>query len=480
MSFRVNTNVSAMNALRNVSATGDALSQSITRLSTGLRINSAADDPAGLIISQSFRAQITGIDQAMKNSQDAINYVKTAEGALDEVNKLLNDARGLAVAAGNSGTLSSSQIQANQSQLASIVASITRIAQTTQYGTKRLLDGSSGVNATVTDGTHISQLSIGGTFGGQAVAANSSVVMTVNAASTQASVASRDFGADDSTALGAGNAGSFTINGVTFVGEATDNAATVRDKINAASAQTGVVATTNNTGVITLTSTKYGSGADINLSDATGAIRNGGAGYTSVSGTDGNATVTVNGVSALFTASKNGNDGLTFTDADGNSLTVTAAGNNTGVVNQTIGQVVVGAASFQIGANAGQTTTFSLGNFQASNLGAGAVSGLTMSNLDLTTSSGASDALKVIDKAIDQISSSRGDMGNFQRNVMESNIRALGTARENMSATYSSITDVDVAQEMTNYTKLQILQQAGMAVLSQANSAPQAVLSLLR
>src|SRR3569832_1050322 len=193
MSFRINTNVSAMNALRNVTSTGEGLSQSITRLSTGLRINSAADDPAGLIIANSFKAQISGVDQAMKNSQDAINYVKTAEGALDEVSKLLNDARGLAAAAGNNGTQTSSQIQANQSQLNSIVSSVTRIAQTTQYGTKKLLDGSSGVNASVTDGSKITQLSIGGTFGGQAVTANASVVVTVNAASTQASITGRDF-----------------------------------------------------------------------------------------------------------------------------------------------------------------------------------------------------------------------------------------------------------------------------------------------
>jgi flagellin len=480
MSFRINTNVSAMNALRNVSATGDSLSNSITRLSTGLRINSAADDPAGLIIANSFKAQISGVDQAMKNSQDAINYVKTAEGALDEVSKLLNDARGLAVAAGNNGTQTSSQIQANQSQLNSIVSSVTRIAQTTQYGTKKLLDGSSGVNASVTDGSKITQLSIGGTFGGQAVTANASVVVTVNAASTQASITGRDFGADDTTALGATNAGSFTLNGVTITGEATDNAATLRDKINAAATQTGVVATTNNTGVITLKSTGFGTGAAIDLSDSTGAIRAAGAGYTHTAGTDGNASVDVNGVSALFTASRNGTNGLTFTDASGNSFSVTAAGNAASVQNATVGQVVVGSSQFQIGANAGQNTSLSLGNFQASQLGSGAVSGLTMNNLDLTTAAGASQAIQVIDKAIDQVSKARGDMGNFQANVLQSNIRSLGTAKENMSATVSSIEDVDVAEEMTKYTKLQILQQAGMSVLSQANSAPQAVLSLLR
>lgn len=478
MSFRINTNVSAMNALRNVSATGDSLSQSITRLSTGLRINSAADDPAGLIIANSFKAQIGGIDQAMKNSQDAINYVKTAEGALNEVSNLLNDARGLAVAAGNNGTQTSAQIQANQSQLNSIVSSITRIAQTTQYGTKKLLDGSSGVNSSVTDGTKLTALNVGGTFGGQAVTANSAVTVTVNAASTQASITSKSYGSDDTATVGA-SAGSFTLNSVSINTTAADTVANVRDKINAVSQQTGVVATTNNTGSIVLKSVGYGTGAKIDLADSSGAIRNGGAGSASAAGTDGNATVTINSVTSLFTASRGGSDGLTFTDVAGNSFSVTSAGNSTGVANATVGQVVVGSSQFQIGANAGQTTNLSIGNFQASNLGSGAVSGLTLNNLDLTTASGASNALSVIDKAIDQVSKARGDMGNFQSNVLQSNIRSLGTSKENMSATVSSIQDVDVAQEMTNFTKLQILQQAGMSVLSQANAAPQAVLKLL-
>src|SRR5947209_52740 len=175
MSFRINTNVAAMNALRNVGAANDAFNHSITRLSTGLRINSAADDPAGLIISESFRAQLSGIDAAMSNSQDAINYSKTAEGALNEVNGLLRDARTLAVTAGNSATQTSSATAANQSQISSIVASITRIAGTTQFGTKKLLDGSSGVSASVTDGTDVSAINIGGQFGGAAVTANGAV-----------------------------------------------------------------------------------------------------------------------------------------------------------------------------------------------------------------------------------------------------------------------------------------------------------------
>ena len=138
-----------MGALRNLGLTSAEMQKSMTRLSTGLRINSAADDPAGLIVSEQFRAQITGIDQAVRNNQDATNYAKTAEGALNEVNKLLNDARALAVASGNGATLTDSQRQANQQQLNSIVNSINRISSQTSFGNKKLLDGSSGVTAKI-------------------------------------------------------------------------------------------------------------------------------------------------------------------------------------------------------------------------------------------------------------------------------------------------------------------------------------------
>jgi flagellin len=475
MSFRVNTNVAAMNALRNVSQSAGEFNKSITRLSTGLRINTAADDPAGLIISENFRAQLSGIDQAVRNSQDAINYAKTAEGALDEVNRLLRDARGLAVAAGNTGTLSSSAIQANQSQLSSIVSSITRIAQTTQFGTKKLLDGSSGVSASVTAGTLAGAINLGGQFAGAAVTSNTSVVATLTQAATQASVTG--VAATLGQAVGAG---SFSLNGVAFTTSSTTTGQQVIDQINAAQGQTGVAASFNGTAIV-LNSTSYGSTSRIDLADANGIVRAGGAGSTSATGANALATVQVGTATALFTSSQNGNDGLTLSDADGNTIKLTSAGNVTASVqNQTLGQVIVGNSSFQIGANAGQSTNLSLGNFAASQLGGGVVSGLNLSNLDITTATGASNALKVIDAAVDQVSKSRGQIGSFQRNVLESNIRSLGTARENLAATESTIRDTDVAAEMTNFTKLQILQQAGMSVLSQANSAPQAVLNLLR
>jgi flagellin len=160
-----------------------------------------------------------------------------------------------------------------------------------------------------------------------------------------------------------------------------------------------------------------------------------------------------------------------LTDTAGNKVILTEAGNAVATYTGA-GQLTVGNSQFQIGANAGQTASLSIGNFSAATLG--------ISSLDLTSGSGASAALAAIDNAIDLVTKARGDIGSFQRNVLESNIRSLGIAKENLSATESTIRDTDVAQEMTNFTKLQILQQAGMSMLAQANMAPQSVLSLLK
>lgn len=476
MSFRINTNLSAMNALSNLSANSDMFNQSINRLSTGLRINSAADDPSGLIASLKYSSQIGGITQAIQNSQDGVNYSKTAEGALDQVNSLLNTARSLAVASGNSATLSTQQVQANESQLQSIVASITRIAQTTQFGTKHLLDGSAGVSSAVTAGSTVQSLNIGGTFNGVALTTNSAVTLAVTTASTQANINITNAAFTAGTSLVA--AGSFTINGVTFNTTAGQTVAQTVSAINQASGQTGVTAVLN-TGAtqVQLFSTTYGSNSKINVADANGVLYTA-ANSGAASGTDAVATVTINGTGVTFTGGKNGNDGLTLTDGDNNTIRLTSAGNVV-AAGAIVGQVTVGSAQFQIGANAGQTTNLALGNFAASNLGAAAVAGQNLNTVDLNSATNATTALKVIDAAIDQVSTARGQIGSFQTNVLQSNISSLGVAKQNLSATLSSIRDTDVAAEMTNFTKEQILQQAGMSVLAQANQAPSLVLKLL-
>lgn len=481
MSFRVNNNIAAMGALRNLATTGGDLQKSMSRLSTGMRITTAADDPAGLIVSENFRAQIAGIDQALRNNQDAVNYAKTAEGSLDEVNKLLRDARSLAVSSANTGTLSAAQIQANQNQLKSIADSITRIASQTQFGDKKLLDGSSGVSANVTDPTNVVSMTFGGSFNSAAINTDSLVTVDVSTVATRAQLAGSVAYTNATDVVAA--AGSFSINGRTFTVSASNTVQDVLNMVNAASGTTGVSASLDSGNGIVLDATQYGTAGNFTLSDANGVLNT--AGTASATGVNAVASVVIdsNGSTAgglatvTFTGGKMGFNGLMLTDGAGNFINLAANATDAAF---TAGNLKVGSTQFQIGANAGQTAALAVGNFAASQLGANVVSGFDMSNLDITSISGATDALKVIDAAISQISTARGDLGNFSRNVLESNMRSLGVTKENLSATESAIRDTDVAEEMTQFTKLQILQQSGMAMLAQANSQPQSVLSLLR
>lgn len=467
-----------MNALRNVGMTGKEVSTSMTRLSTGLRINSAADDPAGLIFSENFRAQIAGVSQAIQNNQDALNYAKTAEGALDEMSRLLRDQRALAVAAGNIGTLSASQIQANQTQMNLLSQSIDKIASTTQFGNKKLLDGSAGVNPVVVDSTKVASLALDGKVGTQSITADGGVSINVTTAATKATVSGTNAVAAASLAAyqsaAVGTAESFSINGTTFAVDPSETWGQVVAKINAASGSTGVVAEANfsaGNGNIVLRSEKYGANAKVNLVDATGVI-NSAAGTTSVAGVNAVASVTVGALTAVtFTGGQMGNDGLTMTDVNGNRIKLTEGGNAT-VGSFVGGQVTVGSVNFQTGGNSGQTDTLSLSNFSANALGVG--------SLDISSVTGVNNALSAIDSAIDELNRRRGNIGSFMKNTLESNVRSLGITKENLSATESSVREIDVAEQMTTFTKLQILQQSGLSMLAQANSGPQAVLSLLR
>mgnify|MGYP001251391215 FL=1 len=477
MSFRINTNLNSINSLRNLGMTNIEASKSMNRLSTGLRIQDSSDDPAGLIFSESFRAQISGTEQAIRNNQDALNFAKTAEGALDEISRLMREARTLAVGSGNNATLTSDQKGAYQTQMNNLLSSIDRVANNTQFGKIKLLDGSSGVNAVVVNATNIASISLGGKIGTQSITADGAVAVNVTTAATKAShsgtnaVAAASLAAYQAAAVG--SAESFSINGVTFSVGATETWGQVAQKINAASATTGVTAETTyggGNGNITLRSSNYGSNAKINLVDATGVI-NSAASSNSVSGVNAVATVTVGSLTGVtFTGGQVGSDGLTMTDVNGNRVVLTEAGNVTGSV--TAGQVQVGSSTFQVGANAGQTETLSLGSFTTSALG--------LTSVDVTTSAGVSNALDAFDAALDDLNRRRGNIGSFMRNTLESNVRSLGISKENLSATESAVRDLDFAEEMTKMTKYQVLQQSGMAMLAQANQAPQQVLSLLR
>ncbi|HLO99911.1 MAG TPA: flagellin, partial [Fimbriimonas sp.] len=242
--------------------------------------------------------------------------------------------------------------------------------------------------------------------------------------------------------------------------------------------QTGVTAAFNASNQLILSQTQTGTNKSINFVDTAGVVSSAANTSASVSGVDATATVSIGGQSVLFTGGRAGADGLTLTDANGNSIKINQGGNSTGTV--LMGQVIAQDSSFQIGFLASNTANLSLRNMSASQLGAGVQSGYTVANLDVSTSAGATAALAVIDKAIDEVSQMRGRIGNFQRNVLDTNNRSLASMRENLANSESSIRDLDVASEMTQFTKWQVMQQAGMSMLSQANQSGQSVLSLLR
>src|SRR5260221_1271099 len=378
MGWQINTNVTALNALRNLQQVSNNVSTSIERLSSGLRINNAADDPAGLIISESLRAQIDGLNQAVSTSQDATNVIKTAEGGLTEVNSLLRNVRQLAVHAANTGVNDIVAVQADQTQISSAIASIQRIAEQTQFGTKKLLDGSSGISAAVVDTKDIAGIFVGGTFGGVATQSGN-VTITVNNAATRAqSVGSATYASVNAslstvngTTIGAG--GTVVLNRQTINSTRSETVQTLLNKINNLSASTGVSAAFtfgNGSGSVVLSQQNYGGNYKVDESESANILQTGAT--TSPTATGSNATVTVqaqtlvNGALTTPTSTFVGgpastDSGLRATDTYGNSILLSEAGNSTTAAIG-VASVTSGSVQFQIGANAGQTVNASLGN----------------------------------------------------------------------------------------------------------------------
>lgn len=485
MSLRINTNIQAQNALRNVNLTADGIGRTIERLASGLRVNRAADDPAGLIISENLRSQIAGLQQAINNAQDATNMIKTAEAALDEVHTALRTMRQLVLHAANTGVNDYAALMADQTQIRALIDSINRIAEQTAFGTKKLLDGTSGISAQVTNPNLVSGIFIGGLVGGEATATGY-VTLNVTTAAARAEYTGSVVYATTNAFLPVN--GSVVINGYTIQGTTSDTLLSFVDKINAVSNLTGVTAEIVQQGAndyrIRLRQTEYGSQYRIQFHDTAGLI--------SASGTSANETGTNAVAQALISTAAGvvtvtftggvgtGDSGLRLSDAYGNVIMLTEAGNDTTIDAAPVALVTAGMLQFQVGANAGQFVRFSLMDVHASRLGTTVINGQSLATIDVTQQGSTDNALRIIDAAISEISKMRGDMGSFQRYVLESNIRSLNVARENVMASESTIRDADFAAEITAFTKQQILMQSGMSVLAQANSLPQTVLSLLR
>jgi len=471
MSLRINLNAAAQSATRYLTGNDNALGKSIEKLSSGYKINRAGDDPAGLVISEKLRAQIAGLGQAIQNSNDAINMIQTAEGALNEVHSLLRSMRSLAVHASNTGANDSAAIAADQSQIDSAIAQLNRISTNTQFGQKKLLDGSAGTQASIINTTKIGNASMAAST----VAGYVSVQVT--AVATKASVDGSNTYATVGTAVD--NAGTITLNGSTITVDAADTVQVVINKINALTNTTGVAASWD-TDHVQLDQTGYGTNSAISYAESADVL-NGGLSAAAF-GIDATATVTTLGTGG-GPETYNAGKGLQLKGAtSGSVINLTTSGNALATYASSL-YVTQGTLDFQVGAFAGQTTSLSLQSSASNQLGLSATgltnSGWTVADMDVSTFAGAQDAIKLIDAAITEISTMRSDLGAFQKNVLESNVNSLAVAKENIAASESSIRDTDMAAEMVTFTRNQILEQAGVSMLAQANMAPQALLKLL-
>ena len=560
-----------------------------------MRINSAADDPAGLAISEQLRAQIAGLNAAIVNSERSINLVQTIEGALNEVNSLLISMRELALDAANSGINNATSLAADQAEIANSIQTITRISDTTQFSIQTLLDGTFENTVTLASPNTIGL----GNMSNSTLASGSYTIGVSNVTAASASIVSDPFDLLDNLALaGTGSDGdpsgltdglhSLVVSAATGALVSSSPAATL-DGSSILTAETITITSASGSSLVTFegdeTNTVANIVAEINneardltLNDDFVAINNGDGTYAIVIDSENTAvgvlqTLTVTfasdtiaqeyGFAAASVTAANGtnvgvqlDDGAVLrlstgttefvvNDANGGSLTLTfevafatqnvidgatlsvdvtsaefdvqlgsgpkvafnsgdtktvSAGNDdqgnaVGVLDIGFGLFNVPAADssvtitvvdnsfqFQVGPNANQTVSISAQDISADKLALGVTNDSNFASLAeiyVTTVQGANDAISLFDKAIDEISRLRAKLGAFQKNTLETNLRSLRIAEENLSASESTIRDMDISVEISEFTRNQILLAAGVSMLAQANAIPQTVLQLL-
>jgi flagellin len=463
----------SLNAQRNLASSGKSLATSMQRLSSGLRINSAKDDAAGLAITDRMTSQIRGMNQAVRNANDGISLAQTAEGSMQESSNILQRIRELSIQSANSSN-SSSDRTALQSEVSQLVSEMDRIAISTEFNGQRIIDGSfSGASFQIgASANQTIDFSIGSVKA-------SSVGAIAQATGTEVTSATA---ANITIAIGAGAAQSITssssFTGGTYqdAGSAYAKAAAINDAgiagLNATAATTGtqtvgaIGGSASDTYSLTLNGTAIFAGADVS----------GGLGVTALRDAI-NAQTDITGV----TASLDSLD-MTLSNSDGSDILVTETGTGFGV--GTDGLSVGGgdfADQLRGTISLSATETITIGGTVAIIGHAAAISVDTkgIDDVDISTAAGAQTAIKRVDAALSAISSQRSSLGAIQSRL-ESTISNLSVTSENISAARSRVQDADFAAETANLTRAQILQQAGTAMLAQANSSPNSVLSLLQ
>ena len=561
----INHNLMANNAIRNMNINSGNASKAMQKLSSGLRINSAADDAAGLAISEKMRGQINGLNQASSNAQDGISLVQTAEGALNETTSILQRMRTLADQSAN-GTNTDDDRKSIQTEITQLKSEIDRIGGTTEFNTKKLLDGSlsavgaaGGVNTV--SGAQVFKQTAGmlqgaSTTGVDATSLDTTKTDALLVDGQKISIDWNKYLSDADKALMKQNFSSTTMTATqsgqirdilqNAINKAIDDSGTGASHITITDATTGAFkiqsgSDGNDSKVELYTGTGTNAGKAVLADGSTAAASSNsvldvflgnktemGGTLTSTSGTNqvldalvGNEKfqLSINGhtmeitspdavansdantyaaslQTAINTAITNYNTAAGFTSDDQKIKDVTVkvsdgrlsidspsgaveladitngdALKKLGLDQASRTSAATGALTFQIGANEGQTMGLSINDMRTSALG--------IAGIDLSTQPGASDALNKLDAAIKKVSSERSNLGAVQ-NRLEHTINNLGTSSENLTSAESRIRDVDMASEMSEYSKNNILSQAAQAMLAQANQQPQQVLQLLR
>lgn len=487
----VNTNIASMNAQKSLTVTNNAMQKSLEKLSSGSRINRAADDAAGLAISEKMRGQIKGLNQAIRNAQSAISLIQTAEGALNETHSILQRMRELAIQSANDTNTNDDRAKI-QDEIDQLAKEISRISNTTEFNTQNLLAGALnnvyhiGANA----GQNIS-LTVGavdaftlGVAGSQVTTTLSNNVFNFNISTVSEEVNGLYVNVKKTAAAVTEGISQFA--GAVTVGGSYDGSADQTFVIRAETVDGG-------TGEVTQISVSTDGGSTFGpVIDVSGGVFDIGSGITVEIATDaGNAAgnlLFLNASAERLTFKLNSADDGTGTDygteavAFNNATSVVIGGATTQVRLEfdSFADVFAAAAvAYGAGSSEQISQTF-LASTAATFNPDGSINqeAITRAGINVSSQAYASNAITIIDIAINKVSQERGKLGAYQ-NRLEHTINNLQTASENMSSAESRIRDVDMAAEMSNFTKNQILSQAGVAMLAQANQVPQAVLKLL-
>jgi flagellin len=489
---RINTNISALSTIRQLIGNQDDLTLRLERLSSGLQINRGADDPAGLIASESLRSEIRGINAAIDNSSRAINVISTADAALSEVSKLLLEVKQLVSSSTNSGAISDEEIQANQMQIDSLLESINRVANSTTFNTKKLLNGQLGYSVSAQNQADLPRLQI---FGARVPSGGTlpvTVQVTQSALTAQLTISAGGgsglSSSGGSAALSAANNVTIEVRGrlgtetFTFTGGTTVSAiaTTVASFKNLTGVSASLVTASAGATGISFNSISYGSDEFVSVRELNGTfnVAPGDQGDTEDRGRDAGVVINGQAASVKGLVARVRSSGLDLV-ADLSTAFGTTLGSS-------VFGITGGGANFQIGATVGSDGLVSIGipSLHSSNLGSTAAGFLNMiasgGTFAITNPDNHPKAADIVAAAITQVAVLSGRLGGFQANQIETNLTSQRVALENVTASESAIRDTDYATEVANLTRAQILVQATTQILGVANQIPQNVLSLLR